>query len=365
MTSAYRQPAGFLRGTKKTAINYRISITLTQRERNMKSAGKRLISAILLMPFIAGLILPLNALAQPPAFLDGVDAKIEIVFPHGADGQPRPVETAPQVNVEVYLFKRGTKTPVDCSFDTPVILRWAENRYGVSTLIPAHDDALSVRNKTGEKVMRKINGVRFPAWVFNDIDVSQAIFNSRNQYYFFAEVKGQDYRTNVWAHGIDARTYLPTVQATRSAYGEKLTLADAYIDILWPKDEAGRGRPVNEAPLANIGVRLEQHGDNQVGPKSDADIELQLWRALNDGYLILDTKSQAQRRDGETRLGGTKEPWWDFNNVDVSDAIDPNNRIFFTVKSRDLPLHTTVWVHGADSRTFFPHTDTPLSSCSN
>lgn len=121
-----------------------------------------------------------------------VDAKIEIVWPHGS----LPVDQATKANVGVYLFKRGTLQTVPPDW-TPVVRLWRALNNG-------QEEQVAV----GNKVMKQIGDLRFPTWEFNDIDVSAAR-DPLNKYYFRVTVDGVDCRGNVWAHGADARTYFP------------------------------------------------------------------------------------------------------------------------------------------------------------
>lgn len=133
---------------------------------------------------------PAGVAAAAPA---SVDAKIEIVFPHGN----APVDKADKVNVQAYVFERGTNRSVPLNFDGQVVL-WRSLNNG-----PAEPVAL------GDKEQKTVNGVTFPAWTFNDVDVSAAK-DKKNKYYFRLEVGGVTASySNVWAHAADARTYVP------------------------------------------------------------------------------------------------------------------------------------------------------------
>jgi hypothetical protein len=122
-----------------------------------------------------------------------VDAKIEIVFPHGN----APVDKAAKVNVQAYVFEHGTNRSVPLNFDGQVVL-WRSLNNG-----PAEPVAL------GDKEQKTVNGVTFPAWTFNDVDVGAAR-DKNNKYYFRLEVGGVTTSySNVWAHASDARSYVP------------------------------------------------------------------------------------------------------------------------------------------------------------
>jgi hypothetical protein len=122
-----------------------------------------------------------------------VDAKIEIVFPHGNAA----VDKADKVNVQAYVFEHGSSRSVPLGFDGQVVL-WRSLNNG-----PAEPVSL------GDKDQKTVNGVTFPTWTFNDVDVSAAK-DKNNKYYFRLEVGGVTATySNVWAHASDARSFVP------------------------------------------------------------------------------------------------------------------------------------------------------------
>ena len=318
-----------------------------------------------LLALIALLVaIPGVALAQPaPQQAPAIDAKIEIVWPHDGQGHVvSDIDSRHFVNVGVYLFERGTLNPVACGFDRKVTLRWATNEptHGGIRVVPAHDiPGRIVASAIGERVIKNEGGRTFAAWEFNNLSMAGG------KTFFFVEVEGVDYRTNVWAHAADPRTYLP-FQTPPSAVGEGGSgPIDAFIQIVYPHG----GAPVAEASLANIGVDLGRHTE-MVGrfPYAwepvglDFSQPVRLLRSLNDGYL-----EPAKVADGviETTSPGSAFTWprWVFNDVDVSAARDPLNKYYFVVQAEGVETHTTIWAHGADARTYFPVKDVPTRSC--
>src|SRR5262249_28669304 len=93
-----------------------------------------------------------------PSAPQAVDAQIEIVFPHDT----LPVAKADKVNVQPYLFERGGTRSAPFNFDGQVVL-WLSLNNG-----PGEPVAL------GDKDTKTVNGVTFPAWTFNDVDVAAA-----------------------------------------------------------------------------------------------------------------------------------------------------------------------------------------------
>lgn len=305
-----------------------------------------------------------------------VDARIQIVWPHDGQGRPAPLDTARFVNVEAYLFRRGTLDPVACNFPNRVFLRWtvlslSSGGFLGGTLIPAQDYPDHPPGVVGERVIRVVAGRTFPAWVFNNVPVAPPTeFRPRaisNVTYFFIEVEGADARTSVWAHGGRVLTRLPYQRFVGALDETPPQAVDALIQVVWPHDEAGRVREVTEAPLANIGVDLFHHPVLLAGGDPPAigfgfDRPVWLLRALNNDYLE-PVKAGEKVRMTSPLAGSASWPRWVFNDVDVSAARDPANKYYFAVRVDGVPTHTTIWAHGADPRTYFPEKDIPASSC--
>ena len=126
------------------------------------------------------------------------DARIEIVFPHDAQGNPKSVTEASLVNIGVDLFSVGTlqSAPVDANL-TVRLFRSLNND-------PQREVGV------GQKTIVSTGGVAHPRWLFNDVDVS-ASQNPLNKYYFRISVDGLGTHSNVWSHGADARTIFPNI----------------------------------------------------------------------------------------------------------------------------------------------------------
>ena len=125
------------------------------------------------------------------------------------------------------------------------------------------------------------------------------------------------------------------------------------IEIVWPHDNA----PVREATRANVTAYLIA-GQGNEPPRCDWDPIVHLWAAQNGSPAHVVAT-------GQKRLlsqGGSTFPAWDFNDVDVSAARDPLNRLYFWASVDDMPIYSNIWAHGADARTFFPEPEI-LSSC--
>ena len=145
---------------------------------------------------------PVGVTRSRPA---AVDARIQIVWPK--DGLP--VQTAQAANVTAYLFNAGAMQAIapDPLWSPAVRLHWSLNNEAEAA---PGQGVLGV-----PRVVNGANGVRFLAWDFNDVDVSAAN-DSLNRLYFWVSVDGVTTYSNVWAHGIDARTLFPQLDVLNS-----------------------------------------------------------------------------------------------------------------------------------------------------
>ena len=278
----------------------------------------------------------------PPPPSGGVDAKIEVVFPHDQAGNLRPVTEAPLVNIQATMFQAGTLQPVPCS-EAPTLQLWRSFNTQPAEMVAQAAAGVAV-----------VDGIAFPSWEFNDVDVSAA-HDPLNKYYFFLRSPGlQGFRSIVWSHGQDARTIFPTQDVPTSVDTQQPTgPLDGKIEIVFPHDAAGNPQPVLQATLVNIAVDVFDHGTLRSVPL-DYPGAVRLLRSLNNQPA--EVLGQGQRVT--TTRGGVTYPQWQFNDVDVSAAQNPLNKYYFRVQL-DFP---NVWSHGADARTIFPQKDVPSAS---
>ena len=120
---------------------------------------------------------------------------------------------------------------------------------------------------------------------------------------------------------------------------------DARIAILWPHGDA----PVDEARLANLTAYLTYPGSRMAVP-CDFAPGVMLWSALNNEPAR--PVAAGSRRMAE--FSGRRVPVWDFNDVDVSAARDPKNKLYFSARVSGVACRANVWVHGVDARTYLP-----------
>jgi hypothetical protein len=269
----------------------------------------------------------------PPAA--GVDARIQIVFPHGG----ATVAQADKANVSVYLFQGGGRAPVACDY-APTVRLWA----GLNN-DPARPIATATRR------MDTSGGRSLPAFDFNDVDVSAAR-NPRNKLYFFVSIDGMANRSTVWSHGSDARTFFPAPDAPTGVGA--IAQADAKIEIVWPHDNL----PVQRAKQVNVTATLFQRGTLQAGNET-VNPTVRLYRSLNsDPAELVGTGTRRL-----VQAGALSYPVWDFNDVDVAAANDAGNKYYLWATADGLETNPNVWSHGADARTYFPQKDVPTESC--
>ena len=66
---------------------------------------------------------------------------------------------------------------------------------------------------------------------------------------------------------------------------------------------------------------------------------------------------------GEKRMfttSGRTFPVWDFNDIDVSAARDPADKLSFFITVDGVEALPNIWTHAVDPRTLFPQQDSPL-----
>ncbi|MGE5603640.1 MAG: YncE family protein, partial [Nitrososphaerales archaeon] len=298
--------------------------------------------------------------AAAPAPLS-VRAKIEIVWPHGEAG----VADADLANITAYLLAgdgtqatRNLLDSVPCDWQPTVRLWSALNNQ------PAR--AVGI----GQKRMVTGGGRTFPAWDFNDVDVSAAR-DPANKLSFYVTLDGPGGTTrtlhNVWTHAADARTLFPQQDVPVSASRLRPAAVDARIQIVWPQGNL----PVEQAQRANITAYLFVAGTQQ---SLSPDIILggggaptvRLHASLNNEPEAAPAVPGDGGLPGVPRVvtaaNGVRFLAWDFNDVDVSQANDPLNRLYFWVTVDGITSYSNIWAHGADARTLFPQPDV-LNSC--
>jgi photosystem II stability/assembly factor-like uncharacterized protein len=158
----------------------------------------------------------------------------------------------------------------------------------------------------------------------------------------------------VWAlrPNVQPAAKATAVSAVKTANGR--AGVDARIEVVWPHDFA----PVTEADQANIGLRLFVPG-SLTPPACGWQPKTTVWQAANtDPVEPLDLAEQRS-------VDGQPFPYWNLNDVDVSRAKDPSQKLYFMVRVEGVDTATSVWAHGADPRTYFPQPDVPSGTATD
>jgi photosystem II stability/assembly factor-like uncharacterized protein len=278
------------------------------------------------------------ATAAPPQALD---ARIELVWPHGGAA----VTEAKRANIGFRLFGRGSLEPPPCSWSSRVTLWQAFNNSPAEPL--------------EEASQRTVDGQPFPFWELNDVDVSRAN-DAGNKIYFMAQGNGPDLATSIWAHGADPRTYFPQQDVPSGLAAGPIDAVDARIQIVWPHDATGAERPPSEATQANVAVMFFKRGTRLSVPMEWQPPGVTLYGAWNHE---IGRPLAKEAMPGVRTTGAITYPYWEFTNIPVARAMDPANRLYLWVRLDAIETHPTIWVHGADARTAFPVPDEPIRGC--
>lgn len=135
--------------------------------------------------------------------IDAVDARIQIVWPHDAQGVQQSVSEAPLANVMVTLFKHGTRLSVPRNWRPADITLYGAWNNEVAR--PLATTAIAAARQSG--------AITYPVWEFNDVPVDRAM-DPANRLYLWVEVNDVQSYPTIWAHGLDSRTFFPATDET-------------------------------------------------------------------------------------------------------------------------------------------------------
>lgn len=132
--------------------------------------------------------------------IDGVDARIQVVWPHDGQGQYVPPERAPFVNVAVDLFQHGTRRSLAVD---------AAGSYTVRLLEAEGNGPLGAVDVKTEHVTYTVGARSYQRWVFDDVPVKPG-----GQYNFAVSALAAGAKlvspySTIWTHAADPRTVLP------------------------------------------------------------------------------------------------------------------------------------------------------------
>lgn len=271
--------------------------------------------------------------------LSAVDARIEVLWPHGW----LPITEATRANLSLRLFRPNSLEPPPCNWRPRVQLWEARDNE------PARLLAFAQPRRHGDAYAA--------LWDVNEIDISHAQRPDARLYYM-VRVEGMPTRSTVWTHGADPRTYYPLPVWPQAAAKTMPAQIDARISVVWPHDVAGRLQIVEEADLANVRVALYQSGSLISVPPAK-DLTVRLMGSLDNG-VGQDLGIGVMRVISATSF---TYPVWDFDNIDVSASRTARSHWTFWVEVEGHATASNVWVHGLDARTYLPQVDEPIMGC--
>ncbi len=144
--------------------------------------------------------------ASSPTPAAGLDARIQIVWPHDLYGNFAPVQVASRVNIGVEVFEHGTLNAVPKNVETGF-------QFSLGILMSEFNGALHTPSSfTTAQVTYTVGANTFTRFVFNDVPVVPG-----RQYHFVPTATPTGSSTvspfaSIWTHAPDARTYLPYPQ---------------------------------------------------------------------------------------------------------------------------------------------------------
>lgn len=287
------------------------------------------------LPALTPVLVSVPALIAIPSPLSSVQAKIEALWPSGPQ----------QISATVYLFSDASLTPPSCGWE-PTVRLW-----GAAGSAPARPLAV------GQKRMAEERGVRFPAWDFIEVDIS-ALGQMGEPMHFFATVDGMITAHNIVSLGRDVRTLNAAEPIPTGLIQEMPSRVDAWIGILWPHG----GALVQQAERANLTATLFAAGTRLAFPTAGFKPTVRLHWAINDAV----DATGGQGFPGSPRevlRDGIRYTVWDFNDLDVRAARNPDSRMYFWLSVDGVEANSTIWVHSVDGRPILPTADLPTSSC--
>lgn len=277
------------------------------------------------------------AAGAPPSGISSgrIYAKIEAVW----------LTDAHHLSATAYLFTDRALTVPPCAWE-PTVRLW-----GASGVQPARMLAV------GRKRLVEERGVRFPAWDFVDVDLS-AIQRPSAPLHFYVTVDGMVTVRNVVSVGADLRP-----QGAADPYAAAPAIAtqaplDAVIQIVWPHG----GAPVAQAERANVTAALFANGSRLATPDAAGWPTVRLHWSINDG--LDETEGVGViGSPREVNVNGARAVVWDFNDIDVRAAHNPENRMTFWLSVDGVAASSSLWVHSIDGRPGLLLADLPGASC--
>ena len=260
-----------------------------------------------------------------------VEARIGILWPHGG-ADPAQASFA---NLTATLLREDGASPA-CSWEPNVTL-WAA--IGTEPAKPVAQ---------GKRRIMEENGIRYPVYDFNDVDV-RATRERNVPIHFFVQVEGIQTAVNVWTHAGTGQ-FVPTVRPELEGL---VTRYDGDLDArLWVED--GAEGPTVYAMLLRAGTMLGlAPGANTAKP--------QLRWALDNGV----TEPELIIGEPEIRQdGGVVYTVWRFPGSNPDKLLRSAAQVRFWVEVPDVQVYSSVVAWGRDIRTLGARLPVPVVGCS-
>lgn len=259
-----------------------------------------------------------------------VEARIGILWPHGGIAP----EQASFANLTATLVREDGASPA-CGWEPEVTL-WA-----------AIGEAPAQPVTTGVRRMMTENGVTFPVYDFNDVDI-RATRDEKLPIHFSVRVSGVEVAQNVWTHAATG-TYVPTVRPELEGL---VTRQDAALDARIWVEQTSSG-PVVYAMLLRP--------DSLLGVNQSAGSPIpQLRWALNNGVTepeLIVGRPETRQEDGLTFTV------WSFPGLNPDSFLQDAAQVRFWVEAPDIQVNSSVLAWGRDIRTLGARLPIPVVGC--
>ncbi|RME50231.1 MAG: hypothetical protein D6790_21500, partial [Caldilineae bacterium] len=202
--------------------------------------------------------------------------------------------------------------------------------------------------ETGVRRMVTENGVTFPVYDFNDVDV-RITREQKLPIHFMVRVKGVETAQNVWTHSATGQ-YLPTVRPELDGLVKRYT--DALDARLWVEETAAG--PQIYAMLLQAGTML---GVSQAATPAPPKLRWALDNGVTEPELVV---GQAETRQDN----GMIYTVWRFPGLNPDDLLRRAAQARFWVEIPDTEVNSAVLAWGQDIRTLGARLPVPVVGCS-
>lgn len=259
-----------------------------------------------------------------------VEARIGILWPHGG-ATP---DQASYANLTAVLLREDGAVPA-CAWEPKVTL-WAA--VGGEPARPVAE---------GQRRMVTENGVTFPVYDFNDVDV-RVTRDRRLPIHFMVKVDGVDTAQNVWTHSATGQ-FLPTVRPELEGVVQR---AGGPLDARLWVEETSRGREM-------VAMLLKADTLLALAPGVGEPVPQLRW-AVDNGVT---EPELVVGRPEVRREGGLIFTVWRFPGLDPDALLREHAQVRFWVEIPEVEVHSSVLAWGQDIRTLGARLPVPAVGC--